>query len=221
MKKARTMSLDKRLSAVASLFPVCGLGVDIGADHGKLAAWLLQTNRCDRMIVSDISAISVRKLNNLMRELDLVERCLVKEADGFDAIDQPVDAVAICGMGGKTIAEMIQKRPILPGNPVLILSAHTQIPLLRETLVTHGYAIEKEVITRASGRFYNIIKAKPGNESYTRKQIQVGFHVEGNDAQMLRDFYQWLLDVEAEKQTDNEDKLMWIKEELERCDKLL
>lgn len=216
MRRARTIALDKRLSAVASLFPVCGCGADIGADHGKLSAFLLQTDRCEKMIVSDISAISVKKLNNLMEKLDFLDRCIIREADGFDAIDRPVEAVAICGMGGKTIAEMIQKTPQLPGDPTLILSAHTQIPLLRETLCTHGYTIEKEVIVHAAGRFYNIIMAKPGIAHYTQKQIHIGFFVEGSSDQLLRDYYHWLYQLEAKKQPCNEEKMTWIKEEWDR-----
>ncbi|NLZ88544.1 MAG: SAM-dependent methyltransferase, partial [Clostridiales bacterium] len=54
-------SLDERLSAAVRCFPVCDTGADIGADHGKLACWLLLNNRCNRMIVSDISAKALKR----------------------------------------------------------------------------------------------------------------------------------------------------------------
>lgn len=220
MRSNRLLTLDKRLSAVAGLFPVCEYGVDIGADHGKLSAWLLQTERCERMIVSDISPLSVQKVGQLMEEMDLSQRCIVREADGFAAIDRPVDAVAVCGLGGKTIADMVKQQPKLPGNPALILSAHTQIPLLRRTLVEQGYQIEKEVIVSAARRFYNIIKAVVGTSDYSDKQIHTGFHVEGSSQDELYAYYQWRYNVEKSKQTGQGQILAWLKEEMEQCGRL-
>ena len=51
--------LDERLSTVAGLFPVSENGADIGADHGRLACYLLQSGKCKHMIVSDISTASL------------------------------------------------------------------------------------------------------------------------------------------------------------------
>ena len=100
--------LDARLRLVADCVPPCALAADIGADHGKLSAWLLWQKRCDRMIVSDISAASRAKARALFNRLGLLERVAFSQAPGLYALSQPVQAVIISGLGGGTMAEMLR-----------------------------------------------------------------------------------------------------------------
>ena len=53
------ISLDPRLTALADLCPACRVFADIGADHGRLGAYLLQVGRCRRALLTDISASSL------------------------------------------------------------------------------------------------------------------------------------------------------------------
>lgn len=214
MHTVRPIMLDERLGAVAALFQHCRMGADIGADHGKLSAWLLQEARCQYMLVSDISASSLEKARRLIDQSGLSDRALFQTADGFDAIKEPVNCVAVCGLGSRTICSMIRRKPELPGHPALILSAHTEIPLLRKTLFISGYDIEREVLVRCNGRFYIIIKAIWGEAHITEKELFIGKNMNAQDTSLLVAYYRWLLILEEKKQKKDVLRIEWLKEEL-------
>lgn len=210
--------LDERLGAVARLFPVCGYGADIGADHGKLSAYLLQRNICGRMLVTDISAASLQKAQALMRRLGLSERVRWQVADGFDEMDEKLDCVAVCGMGGRTVCRMLERRFELPGHPALILLAHTELPRLRAVLAAHHHRIEREVLVRSGGRYYIAIRAVWGEESLSPRDIALGRHLTSESAACLADYYRWQTALEGKKKHPDAEKLMWLKEALETCE---
>lgn len=206
--------LDERLSAVAGLFPVCARGADIGADHGKLAARLLQEGKCGAMLLSDISGVSLSKARRLFDRLGLLDKAVFAVADGFDALTAPVDCAAVCGMGSRTICGMIERRPELPGHPVLLISAQTELPRLRQTLVTFGYDIELEHLVRSGGRYYIIIKAVWRQAALTDREIFLGRNLAADDGTLLISYYRWLLALEEKKKHRDERGIAWLKEAL-------
>ena len=66
MRILHPVSLDARLSLVYDLYDPCDLAADIGTDHARLPAALLQRGRCCRMILTDISPDA---LENARREI--------------------------------------------------------------------------------------------------------------------------------------------------------
>ena len=68
------ISLDPRLTALADLCPACRVFADIGTDHGRLGAYLLQVGRCRRALLTDISAPSLEKARKLIGALSLTNR---------------------------------------------------------------------------------------------------------------------------------------------------
>ena len=47
--------LDKRLSMCAEMVSGKGVVCDVGTDHAYLAAYLIQSGKCSRVIASDIN----------------------------------------------------------------------------------------------------------------------------------------------------------------------
>ena len=209
--------LDERLSTVAGLFPVSENGADIGADHGRLACYLLQSGKCKHMIVSDISTASLEKAKTLLSRFALDERVTFVVADGFDALCRPVGAAAVCGMGGQTIAAMLETNPAPAGNSDLILSAHTELPRLRAALMNCHYAIVREVIACSGGRFYHVLHARHGQNNYTDKQIKIGAALTSKDPQDLLRYYQWKLGLQERKRPRDEQVINWLREEIAAC----
>ena len=170
----RLPQLDERLQKAANLFPACGYGADIGADHGRLSCYLLAKNLCERMCVSDLSAPSLKKAERLLHMHGFSNRADFCIGDGITVLPQKANAIAILGMGGKTIAHIIKDgREKLLG-ATLVLSAHTELHILRKAIVDIGYCIEEEDIAYAGGRFYVIIRAVPGKCTYNEKEILIG-----------------------------------------------
>ena len=212
-----TFRLDERLSVVAGLFKPGGTGADIGADHGRLSCYLLLTGRCKHMLVSDISPLALEKAKTLLKKHDLSEQASFIVSDGFEAINQRVDTVAVCGMGGKTIADMILKKPEICGSPDLILSAHTDLFLLRTTLSQNDYQIAREFIVLSGGRYYNVLHAYKGHDPLSERQRFIGVHVQQAGSASLHAYYQWRLAVENCNRRQESRYIDWLKEELSSC----
>ncbi len=166
--------LDDRLSKAAELFPSCRLGADIGADHGRLSLHLLASGRCERMVVSDISGPALDKARTLLSRHGLDRKAVCTQADGLEALAEPVQAVSILGMGGDTIAAILARAPERLAGASLILSPHTELAHLRAALPGIGYRIGRECIARAGGRFYVLLLAVPGDSAYTEKELLLG-----------------------------------------------
>ena len=210
---ARIIKLDERLSAVAQLFERGCIGADIGADHGLLPAYLLQNDICRHMYVSDISEAALVKAKELIISLDLQDRVSFIHADSFNGIPSDVNCVSICGLGGETIANIIQNTP--DTKPKLILSAHTKLPYLRRSINDIGYSIHREIVTRAAGRYYVIIEAFSGKQILSDRQYELGFNTQFNSKEDKLKYYNWRLNIEKKKNLAHNVTLEWIKEELE------
>ena len=211
--KRRLPLLDARLRCAADLVPRCSVAADIGADHGRLACYLLSNNICDRMIVSDISADSLSKSRRLLKLHGLDRRAKLVVADGLDAINEPVDAVVIAGMGGRTIAAILRNYHKI-GDARLIVSAHTEMHLLRQKLYEYGFCFESETVVHANGRFYTVLLSRRGRAEYSLRQLYTGIELRG---ECVTEYLQWRYDVEAARRDDmSQVHLKWLKEEIER-----
>lgn len=190
----RLPQLGTRLSRIADLVPRCELAADIGADHGKLSCHLLHSGRANRMIVSDIGRNSRAKARDLFIRHGLIDRVIISGADGLHALSENADAVIIAGMGGELIARILAQDVDLQG-ATLILSAQTELPLVRAAILNKGYRINKEVLTRENGRFYRILTANPGQQELNEFELALGVHIEETAEASLLDFITWQLDV--------------------------
>lgn len=188
--------LDPRLSCIADQVPVCSLAADIGADHGRLSCFLLESGRCERIIVSDVSAVSRDKARALFSARGLIDRVSIRSEDGFLAIQGKPEAIVVSGMGGGLIAAILNQDVNLHGAK-LILSAQTEMPLLRDAVIKRGYAIQQEHVVRAKGRFYLVLSALPGCEKLTEGERLVGVRLRGTQPTIVRDYLIWQLSISA------------------------
>jgi tRNA (adenine22-N1)-methyltransferase len=173
--------LDERLGAAYGMVPPCRLCADIGADHGKLSAALLEAGRAERMLVADISEMALAKARRLLAYARLSERAVFAVADGLDALDalegEPVDVACILGMGGDTMAGVLQRGAHRLCGATLVLGAQTELPALRQALCDIGYRLREERIAEAAGRAYVLMRAAPATQEeapYTDRELLLG-----------------------------------------------
>lgn len=174
MMHEKRIVLDPRLSMIAEMVGRCKTYADIGCDHGRLGAFLLQRGWVEEAIQMDISDPSLDKARALMRLLGFSGKARFLVGDGAEALDCPVDCVVIAGMGGTTAAGIVERGRRKLGDARLILQANVAVPELRERLVNAGYAITDERLAKDGRRYYTIIEAKPGFASYNEAELQVG-----------------------------------------------
>ena len=209
-----TITLDERLQTAADLFPACAYGADIGADHGRLSCYLLETGKAQRMCVADISKDSLKKAEMLLAQRQLSHRADVFVGDGLLVLRQPAQSIAILGMGGHTIQKILMQGKDLLQGAALVLSAHTDVYLIRETLMRLRYRIDQEKIACAAGRYYVLLRAVPGETDYTDQQLYLGPWLMTHKEKHYEEYLQRQLQMTLPKRTEvGRQYLEWLKEE--------
>ncbi len=190
--------LDERLGAIADLVLEAVTGreapcaADVGCDHGFLTAGLLERCPSLTILASDVSAPSLQKARELLASLRLASRARLSVADGLAAIDRPVDAIVIAGMGAQTILKIVGEGRKRIGNAALIVQANVDLPVLREGLAAQGLAIEREVYTRAAGRHYVTMLVRTGRgEMPDARAALLGTAVDGVRDGEQRSYFAW------------------------------
>ncbi len=174
MGRRGEIALDPRLSMIARLVGKCECCADIGCDHGRLGASLLQTDQCRQMELTDISEPSLEKARRLIYGLGLTDRVRFTVGDGLAAMEGKPDAIVIAGMGGATMAQILQASPERLHGAKLVLQPNVAAPQLRQALCRLGYAITDERVVQDGRRCYVIIQAVPGKADYSLKELIVG-----------------------------------------------
>lgn len=168
------MELDARLGALAQMIEPCETVADVGTDHGFLGAYLLEQNRCRRVQFCDISEFSLQKARRLIEEMGLGQRADFSVGDGAMAIQYPAQQVVIAGMGGVTIAGIVERGTEKLKDSALIMQPNVAAPYLRAELLRLGFCVEREALARAGGRWYVIIRARRGQAVYDEKELLAG-----------------------------------------------
>ncbi|MDD7173658.1 MAG: Nif3-like dinuclear metal center hexameric protein [Clostridiales bacterium] len=190
--------LDERLGAIADLVleavadREAPCAADVGCDHGFLTAALLE--RCPQLtvIASDISAPSLQKARELLAPLGLASRAVLRVADGLAAIDRPVGAIVLAGMGAQTILRIVAEGRVRIGNAALIVQANVDLPVLRTGLAAQGFAVEREVYTCAAGRHYVTMLARAGQgEMPDERAALLGTAADGVHGGEQRSYFAW------------------------------
>lgn len=150
--------LSERLSVCSEL--VRGKNAcDIGTDHGYLAAELLLSGKCERVIASDINENPLKSARETLEKHGLSDKSALFISDGVKDIDlEEVTDIIIAGMGGELIAEIISQKDLSGIN--LVLQPMTKIPFLRRFLAENGFETLIEKTAREKDRIYVIINAK-------------------------------------------------------------
>ena len=168
------LTLDSRLSAIERMIPPCRSVADIGADHGMLGAHLLLTGRCQRVQLLDVSEASLRKAGRLIRRLGLWDRASFGVGDGAQALVETPDCAVIAGMGGLTIAGIVERGREALGECLRVMQPNVAIAALRLKLSQMGYCLVDEDIVRAGGRWYVVMAAGRGEARYNDMELLAG-----------------------------------------------
>ena len=163
MPGEKRIALDPRLSMIAQLVGSCECLADIGCDHGRLGAFMLQNHRCKRAQLTDISDMSLKKARSLIALAGLSEFVDFCVGDGAKALIAPCDVAVVAGMGGTTIAQIIRDGRDALGSARLVLQPNVAVPELREALWGEGYGITDERVVQDGRRNYVILVAEVNN----------------------------------------------------------
>lgn len=154
------IAIDKRLKAIAEFVTEGSYTVDVGADHGYLAIYLIESGRSEKVLATDVREMPLASAKQNIAEHLLREKIHTMLTDGLKGVDlQEVTDVVIAGMGGILISEILEARhPLIEKN--LVLQPMTQSGHLRQWLCQNGYDILEERPAFAGDKAYCIIRAR-------------------------------------------------------------
>ena len=190
MKGVLGISLDLRLLAAAELVENCSICADVGTDHGKLGAYLLQHSRCEKVTMTDISDNSLSKAQRLIHDLGLQQHVRFAVGDGLKPLLGDEECIVIAGMGSETICHILESDKRF-ANATFVLQANVDANKLRAYLTSHGYCIIDEKLAKDGRRYYPLICARTGSCTLTEEEILVGPVLLKNPPPDLRAYLQW------------------------------
>lgn len=159
------MKLSNRLLCCADLTPSGARVADIGADHGYLGIYLLQSGRASFVHASELRLPPLhRAMRNALR-YGVAGKMRFSQADGLAAIDPAeADAIVCAGMGGDLIAQILGDCAWLKDpRYLLILQPQSSGSGLRRWLAENGFGIRRETLAEDGGFLYNVFTARYGN----------------------------------------------------------
>lgn len=149
------IQLTPRLAAIANEVVPGETLADIGTDHGFLPAALWEQGICPRVILADVNEGPLNKARENCASRYPKEAFDFRLGDGLQVL-QPgeVDVVAIAGMGGILMTEILEKDLEKSWSfQRLILQPRNNVGKLRHWLYDHCFSITKEQLVR-EGRFF-------------------------------------------------------------------
>jgi tRNA A22 N-methylase len=161
--------MTKRLNEIYSLISSGKAFGVVGCDHGYIAERVLKEGKFKKVIISDISSKSLLKAKNLLKKYGESVESIV--SDGFKEYSVVPNEAVIAGMGGEEICQILLSSDKLPNR--LILNPMKNTIKVRKTLHSLNYKILKDY-TIFDGKFYDIILAEKGEDTYTEKEYIFG-----------------------------------------------
>ena len=161
-KERRLPRLDARLAAAESFVRPGNVAADIGCDHGKLTVQLLTSNRCPRVIATDLRRDPLNKAKAACEAAGCAGRADFRLGSGLSVL-QPgeADDIIIAGMGAETIIEILAAAPwVFDARYNLVLVPATKHSILRRWLARRGFALRAETLCQAAGRWYAVMNAQ-------------------------------------------------------------
>lgn len=168
------MHLTPRLRTIMAQVPEGTRLADIGTDHALIPAALLRNGKITAAIASDIRQGPLESAARTAQQFGLEDRISLRLGAGLCTV-QPEDAdtIVIAGMGGETIAQILEDDPwALDGTHLLLLQPMTAQPFLRQYLAAHGGSIEKESLCREGRRMYTVLTVRGGGEPQQKSLSQ-------------------------------------------------
>lgn len=160
----KKLELTPRLRMVGDLIPAGARLADVGTDHAYLPAALMLEGKIPFAIAADLRQGPLSRAKETVKEYGLTGKIAFRLCDGLKGIRaEEVDAISIAGMGGETIAMILEAAPWTRTNETaLVLQPMSSMPELRSWLGQNGYAILEERLAREGDTIYTALRVAAG-----------------------------------------------------------
>ena len=183
--------LSNRLKIVADMVTKGNSVADIGTDHGYVPIYLIKNGVCPKAYAMDINEGPIRSAQKNVRAEGLEDKICVIQSDGMEKMTSSMaDSVIIAGMGGELIIRILKDSKVNNTVKEFILSPHRDIDLVRKYVLENNWHIEEEKMLKDAGKFYIVMKVKPGKEeiSYSPVEYMYGRHLLKEKNPVLKEY---------------------------------
>ena len=164
----------ERLNCAIELLRGANIVADIGCDHGRLCCALIQRGATKRCIATDISAPSLQKAERLIRQIGIDDKVETRLGDGLTTLATgEVDAIAILGMGGTIMTQILDVVPPLLGARKCVLQPMRAAEDIRRWLYERNYPVLEDRVIVDAGRYYQIFSV--GQPAAIRQLLPKGW----------------------------------------------
>jgi len=151
-----------RLECAIELLSGARVVADVGCDHGRLCCALVQRGAASRCVAIDISEPSLKKAEHLARKIGAENRIETRLGDGLAPLAAgEADALAILGMGGTLMAQMLDADPPLMGAGRCVLQPMRAAEDIRRWLYERRYPVLGDRVVLDAGRYYQVFSVGP------------------------------------------------------------
>lgn len=165
------MQLSQRLKTIANYVEKGSLVADVGCDHAYTSIYLIKNNIAGHIIAMDINKGPLEKAKTNIKGYGLSDRIETRLSNGMEKLcENEVDTVLISGMGGALVTSILGKRlDLVKACKSLILQPQSEIDLVRRFLHKHHFKIAEETMLIEEGKYYVVIHAVSGEETYEKE----------------------------------------------------
>jgi len=174
------MNISSRIEKIASRIAFLRIA-DIGTDHGYLPIFALQNKLATSAVASDVNEQPLLRARENAEAAGLTD-IEFRPGYGLDVL-QPgeVDTIVIAGMGGKLMADILQRgRDVALGASQLLLSPHLDVPFVRREVHEMGCNIYGEELVYDEGKYYSILDVRTSGvaeRKYSEEEYLLGRHM--------------------------------------------
>ena len=163
---------------------------DIGTDHGYIPIYLTSEGMTDKAYAMDVNRGPLERAGENIRKEGLDGRIECILSDGMEKLPIDADSAVIAGMGGDLMEQILMGgEDRLFRLSELVLSPQSHWEKVRRFLHSHGFAIEKEALIKEDGKYYIVIKAVRGRESYRESwQYSYGTYLTGLKNPLMKEY---------------------------------
>lgn len=201
-----------RLNAIASFISPLDKVADIGCDHAYLSIYLAETNRCQKIIATDINKNALESARKNIQRKKMDTKIQTYLSDGLKNVeDKEIDTIVISGVGTSTILHILDNIENFSIKK-LVLQSNNDLPNLRKKVRKQGFYLQKEKVVWEKNHFYTIGVYTKKKRRLTIREIRFGIYDASNKS-YYTSIYNDLLSVAKKlnykKQFINKLKLKW------------